>query len=109
VLEAIARAKSRPLDRVPQLERSAPLSPEASAIAELLRVLLKAVAAEHRVAPKVIATSDELEAIASKPEADVPALKGWRRTMFGEKALALKAGRLALAVRKGEVRLIDLE
>jgi ribonuclease D len=55
------------------------------------------------VASKVIATVDDLEAIALSDNADVPALNGWRREMFGEKALALKYGRLALAIEKGRV------
>ena len=52
----------------------------------------------HGVAAKVIATVDDLDRIAADDEADVPALKGWRRELFGEKALALKHGRLALAI-----------
>jgi ribonuclease D len=104
VIDAVARGRKRSLDQVPHLDRGMPMTPEATAVAELLRVLLKAVAAEHRVAPKMIATSDDLEAIAMSDTADVPALKGWRRNMFGEKALALKQGRLALAIEGGEVR-----
>ena len=61
----------------------------------------------HGVAAKVIATVDELDRIAADDEADVPALKGWRRELFGEKALALKHGRLALAVEKGRVVAVD--
>jgi len=55
----------------------------------------------------VIATVDDLEQIAGSDEADVPALKGWRREMFGEKAIALKHGRLALAVEKHRVVAVD--
>jgi ribonuclease D len=55
------------------------------------------------VAAKVIATVDDLDRIAADDAADVPALKGWRRELFGEKALALKHGRLALSVQKGRV------
>ena len=50
---------------------------------------------------------DDLEQIAGSDEADVPALKGWRREMFGEKAIALKHGRLALAVEKHRVIAVD--
>jgi ribonuclease D len=57
----------------------------------------------HGVAPKVIATVEDLDRIAGNDEADVPALKGWRRELFGEKALALKHGRLALSVEGGKV------
>jgi ribonuclease D len=60
-------------------------------------------AERHAVAAKVIATVDDLETIAGDDDADVPALRGWRREIFGNKALALKRGELALAVEKGRV------
>jgi ribonuclease D len=74
-----------------------------AAIVELLKVLLKAIAEEEGVAPKIIATVDDLEAIAQDDAADVPPLHGWRRQLFGEKALALKSGRLGLSVLKNRV------
>ena len=85
------------------MTRGAPLSAESTALIELLRVLLKASAARHRVAPRLIASSEDLERIAIEAEPDVPALKGWRRRLFGEDALRLKRGELALtlAERRG--------
>jgi ribonuclease D len=62
---------------------------------------------EAIVAAKVIATVDDLERIAADDEADVPALNGWRRELFGEKALALKHGKLALAVEKSRVVTVE--
>jgi ribonuclease D len=56
-----------------------------------------------QVASKVIATVDDLEQIAADDNADVGALHGWRRELFGEAALALKQGRMALAIEKGKV------
>lgn len=108
VLDAIARGKQRPIEQVPQLERNVALTPDATAIADLLRVLLKASAAKYGVAPKMLATTDDLEAIAMDDDADVAALKGWRRELFGEAALALKHGRLALGVWRGEVRSVPI-
>jgi ribonuclease D len=58
------------------------------------------------VAPKLIATSDELEEIARSDEADEPVLRGWRKKLFGDDALALKRGELALAISKGAVTVI---
>jgi ribonuclease D len=52
---------------------------------------------------------DDLERIASDDAADVPALTGWRRELFGEKALALKHGKLALAIEKGKVAAVERE
>ena len=70
-------------------------------------MLLRMTAEKNGVAAKVIATVDELERIAADDEADVPALKGWRRELFGDKALALKHGKLALAVERGKVVAVD--
>lgn len=76
---------------------------------DLLRVLLKATAGRHGVAPKLIATTDELEQIARSNDADTAALRGWRLKLFGEDALALKRGELALTIRKGAVALLAPE
>ena len=91
---------------MPRLERFRPAA-NGGATVELLKVLLRMTAERNGVAAKVIATVDELERIAADDEADVPALKGWRRELFGEKALALKQGRLALAIEKGRVTPIE--
>jgi ribonuclease D len=57
----------------------------------------------------VIATVHDLDRIAADDEADVPALSGWRRELFGEKALALKQGRLCLAINAGRVVTVERE
>ncbi len=103
ILAAVARGLERDLTDVPELKRGEPMSSQAQAVAELLRVLLKAVAASNDVAPRLIATSDDLDKIAVDSAADVPALHGWRRELFGEKALSLKAGRLTLGIESGRV------
>ncbi|WP_138468665.1 ribonuclease D [Poseidonocella sp. HB161398] len=77
------------------------------ALAELLRVLLKAKAEGSGVAQKLIATTAELDAIASG-ERDLAALKGWRRSVFGEDALRLCEGRIALSASEGGVRIVEL-
>jgi ribonuclease D len=74
------------------------------AVGDLIRVLLKSVAEQHGVAARILATSDDIDALVLDDDADVPALKGWRRKLFGEKALAIKHGRIGLAAtRKGVV------
>jgi ribonuclease D len=78
-----------------------------AAVVELLKVLLRMVSERHHVAAKVIATVDDLERIAADDAADVPALTGWRRELFGEKALALKHGKLALAIEKSHVAIVE--
>ncbi|MEI7804328.1 MAG: ribonuclease D [Hyphomicrobiales bacterium] len=102
ILEAVKRGLERDPKTLPRLDRFRPAQNGAATV-ELLKVLLRMTAESHGVAAKVIATVDDLDRIAADDEADVPALKGWRRELFGEKALALKRGQLALAVEKGRV------
>jgi len=102
ILQAVERGLARDLKSLPRIERSR-TAVNGAAIVELLKVLLRMTAERHAVAAKVIATVEDLERIAADDEADVAALKGWRRELFGEKALALKHGRLALAIENGRV------
>ncbi len=106
IVEAVKRGLERDPKTLPRLDRFRP-APNGAATVELLKVLLRMTAERHGVAAKVIATVDELDRIAADDEADVPALKGWRRELFGENALALKHGRLALAVEKGRVVAVE--
>ncbi|MBN9451004.1 MAG: ribonuclease D [Bosea sp.] len=102
VLAAIERAAAIDPKTLPRLERERG-RPTSAAVLDLLKVLLKAIADAERVAPKIIASTDDLEAIASDDLAEVPALQGWRRSVFGEKALALKDGSLSLRIQRGRV------
>jgi ribonuclease D len=106
IVEAVQRGLERDPKTLPRFERFRPAQ-NAAATVELLKVLLRMTAESHAVAAKVIATVDDLDRIASDDDADVPAMKGWRRELFGEKALALKHGKLALAVEKGRVVTVD--
>src|SRR5262249_35473098 len=102
IVEAVNRGIARDPKTLPRLERSRGVA-NGGACVELLKVLLRMTSERHAVAAKVIATVDDLETIAGDDNADVPALKGWRRELFGNKALALKRGELALAMEKGRV------
>ena len=106
IVEAVKRGIERDHKSLPRIERFRPTANGAATV-ELLKVLLRMTAERHGVAAKVIATVDDLDRIAADDEADVPALKGWRRELFGEKAIALKHGRLALAVDKGRVVTVE--
>ncbi len=83
--------RSHKTELPPAAERYRGPSPK-GAVGDLVRVLLKAVSEEHGVAARILATSDDIDALVLDDEADVPALKGWRRKLFGEKALAIKHG-----------------
>ena len=106
IIDAVKRGLERDPKTLPRFERHR-TAPNAAATVELLKVLLRMTSERHGVAAKVIATVDDLDRIAADDEADVPALKGWRRELFGEKALALKHGELALAIEKGRVVTVD--
>jgi ribonuclease D len=110
IIEAVKRGLARDPATLPSVPSGqGGLSPEALALVDLLRVLLKAAAARNRVAPKLIADTGDLERIASEVDPDVPALRGWRRELFGADALRLKRGELALTVRDGEVTAVLAE
>jgi ribonuclease D len=104
--EIVKAGLARDPKTLPSLDRGR-AAPNGAAIVELLKVLLRMTAEQHAVAAKVIATVDDLEQIAADDEADVPAMKGWRRELFGEKAISLKKGRLALALEKGRVTAVE--
>jgi ribonuclease D len=102
IIDAVKRGLARDPKTLPRMER-AKSAPNGAATVELMKVLLRMTAERHGVAAKIIATVDDLESIAADDDAEVPALSGWRRELFGEKALALKAGRLVLAIERGQV------
>ncbi|MBX9749619.1 MAG: ribonuclease D [Roseococcus sp.] len=109
LLAAIAEAAALPEDALPmplEARKGAGASP---ALVALLKVLLAASAEAHHVAPKLLADTEDLERLASESEPDIRALTGWRREVFGEDALALKTGQLALGVAGRRVRLIRTE
>ena len=109
ILQAVARGLERDPKSLPRIDRQRGGGGNGAATVELLKVLLRMTSERHAVAAKVIATIDELERIAADDGADVPALHGWRRELFGEKALALKHGKLALAVEDGRVVALERE
>ena len=103
ILAAVERGLARDPKSLPKIEKDRRNGNGGAATVELLKVLLRQVSEESGVAGKLIATVDDLELIASDDNADTPALKGWRRQLFGERALELKQGRLALTVERGKV------
>jgi ribonuclease D len=108
IMEAVARAQDLPEEDCPSIDQNRDARQPHPAIVELLRVLLKQKAEKHQVAQKLIANAADLDAIAIADDADVPALRGWRKKLFGDDALALKAGRLALSVSGDQIKLIAL-
>lgn len=106
LLKAIEDGLKRDPATLPQVSQNQPLSPEATATLELLKVLLKSAAARHGVAPRLIADAAELEKLARHNKPDIQVMKGWRFELFGNDALRLKRGELALTLNGGDVDII---
>jgi ribonuclease D len=107
ILDAVAQGLGDP-NPPPAIPGKTEPPPGIGPLIELLRVLLKQRVEDSKVAQKLIATSDDLEAIAADDNAPVPALSGWRRELFGNDALALKHGRLALTAGRNRIELVKL-
>ncbi|MWD26134.1 ribonuclease D [Aquicoccus sp. SCR17] len=107
ILAAVKAGQDCPKDKLPEPDRSREKLQVNPALADLLRVLLKAKTEESGVASKLIAPTADLDAIAAGMR-DVPALSGWRREVFGEDALRLCEGRIALGAKGSAVKVIAL-
>ncbi|TPI43896.1 ribonuclease D [Mesorhizobium sp. B3-1-6] len=109
LLGAVNTALSLPKDAMPKLPKSVQPQEGSSAASELLKVLLRIVAEKEGVATKVLASSDDIDRIAAEgDEADVAALQGWRRAVFGEQALRLVRGEIGIKFDKRRIAVFDL-
>jgi ribonuclease D len=109
ILAAVAAGLAVPESEAPELPERVELPRGLGPVIELLKVLLKMKCEEHDVAQKLVASSADLELIAADDAADVPALKGWRRELFGADALALKHGREALTIDGKTIRIVPVD
>jgi ribonuclease D len=92
---------------VPQPDsRGDDLSDSAQAAAEILKLALKIVSEKEGIAPKLIASSADIEALAANDDAPVALMTGWRRRLFGNVALDLKSGRAVIGFRKGRAQIL---
>lgn len=108
LLAVVNEAIDLPKDDLPKLPKFAQQPEGTGAAAELLKVLLKLVAEQQGVAPKVLASSDDIDKIAAAgEEADVPAMQGWRREVFGERAISLVRGEIALKFHKRKIAVFE--
>lgn len=103
IIAAVKAGLARDPRSIPAPQHTAAPTQAHAALIDLLRVLLKSAAARHKVAARLIADSDDIDRIAVEDDPDIPALKGWRRELFGEDALRLKRGEISLTIEKGEI------
>lgn len=110
MMAAIADSKPMPADEMPGREERKPaLGKDGALVADLLKLLLKIRAKEVNVAPRLLARSEDLEALAAGVRKDLPILEGWRYEQFGRDALALVEGQLGFAVRNGKLKMTRTE
>ena len=107
LLEAIDKARKVPEAELPTRDRPLEQLRAPSAVVDLLRTLLKMKAEQAGVAARLVASADELDRIAAGKR-DVHALTGWRKEIFGDDAVALIEGRLALALQGDQAKLISV-
>ncbi|NCT41561.1 MAG: ribonuclease D [Alphaproteobacteria bacterium] len=103
LLEVIHSALESDKASWPVVERRKPPSARVMATVEILKLLLKIQSSEHEVAAKLIANASDLEDIAKHDDADVPAMRGWRREIFGDEALAMKHGKVSIGLKDDKI------
>ena len=108
ILRVVAEASNIPESDAPQLENLNKTKPQKPALIELLKVLLKHKSEDNSVAQKLIASTADLEAIAENDNANVLALSGWRKDVFGDDALLLKSGKIALSAAGDRIKVIRI-
>lgn len=106
LLAAIAAAKAIPEENLPRQERQREQNRASPALISLLKVLLNARAEQNNVAPRLIASADEIEALALENTENNPALHGWRAEMFGTDAQRLIRGEIALSAQGKRVKIV---
>ncbi|MFA7595038.1 MAG: ribonuclease D [Novosphingobium sp.] len=109
LMRVLREAEPLPADEMPaKPQRGAPLGKEGALVADLLKLLLKIRTREIDVAARLLARSEELEALAAGMR-NLPVLEGWRYEMFGRDALELVEGRLAFAVFEGKLKMTHVD
>ena len=111
LMDAIAAAKPLAKEDMPDRAARGPgLGKEGALVADLLKLLLKIRARELNVAARLIARSDELEALAANGRSDdIPMMQGWRYDVFGHAALDLVEGRMGFAVKNGKLVMSEID
>ncbi|ADU14658.1 ribonuclease D [Asticcacaulis excentricus] len=107
--DVIQTALAEPEKYAPKVDKAPPPVQVPASVVELLKVLLRVRCEDEGVAPKLIASVADLEKIALDDKANVPALEGWRRKVFGDDAIKLKKGELALVLNGTRVEVVELD
>ncbi|HEX2591776.1 MAG TPA: ribonuclease D [Rhizomicrobium sp.] len=109
LLEAVEAGRHAQAPEIPHGDRPRRKREPSQAAMDLLKTLLRLRAEEAKVAPRLIANSDDIESLAAYEDEGVDALKGWRAQVFGNDAIALRKGELAIALENGHAVVVELE
>jgi ribonuclease D len=107
-MEVLAVARRVPDAELPAAPQQRDSARPSAALVALLKVMLAAKSEQHNVAPRLVASSDDIDRLALEENPDIPGLHGWRREVFGNDALLLKQGRVALGVDGRRVKFIPV-
>lgn len=103
LLSLIKKGLAVPEAECPRSLKQKRLPSDLVPVLEMLKMLLRIQASEHGVAAKLLASTADLEELAQNDKADIPAMKGWRYDVFGKEALALKQGKIMLALSENRI------
>lgn len=107
ILEAVARGKARDPETIPPFEQERPGGN--GALVQLLKVLLQSVSERNQVAARLVASSEDIDRLATNPSPDQPILQGWRGEIYGQLAMQLIRGEVLIGLEKGRVVTVPRE
>ena len=108
ILKAVSEGLALDPKSLPHMDHGRDeISDQAQAATEILKLALKVVCESENLAPKLVANTSDIEAVAEDDNADVPLMHGWRREVFGKLALDLKHGRAVIGFHNGRVRIME--
>lgn len=103
LVKVVEEGLAVPKNEAPKPVAKDRLPSDLAPVAEMLKMLLRIIASEQGVAARLIASGEDIDALAKDDRADIPALRGWRYEIFGQHALKMKQGKLALSLEKGRI------
>jgi ribonuclease D len=109
LMDAVEAGRTRPPPDNPHADGARRKREPSPSSIDLLKTLLRLRAEEAKVAPRLIANADDIERLAAHEDEGVSALHGWRAEVFGNDALAMRQGKLAIALENGEAVIVELD
>ena len=109
LIDAVERGTALPEQDLPIVPKPKAMPRGLGPVIDLLKVLLKMKCEEQHVAQKLVYNNRDLELLAADDKAEIPLMDGWRYDLFGKDALALKHGKLALAIDGNKLKFVSVD